>query len=368
MGLDVQYPGNESPVTGETTEDPDPIGLNGAPCAPAEDCLGPGLVVPAGQTTRITLVSNDVIHGFYVPEFNFSRYAQPGVTNVFDLTVDQRRHLPGPVHPAVRAVPLAHVLPRGGAAPRPVPGVAERSSSTVGPRRHSTVSSSTLDHRRRPHDRSRRSPGRRHEHEHEHHEGPSGLLKWLTSTDHKVIGMNYMVTSLVMFFLAGIMALAIAGPAGQPPTARCSSFQQYNALFTMHGSLMLYLFAGPFAFGGLANYILPLQVGAPDMAFPRLNALSYWLYLSGSITMLLGFLVAGGAAAFGWVGYAPLSTASFSPGIGTGPVDPRHRPDRVLGHLHRRQPGDHDVLPAGPGHDHVPAAPSSPGTCWSPPS
>ena len=63
----------------------------------------------------------------------------------------------------------------------------------------------------------------------------------------------------------------------------------------MHGSLMLYLFAGPFAFGGLANYIVPLQVGAPDMAFPRLNALRYWLYLSGSITMLLGFFVAGGA-------------------------------------------------------------------------
>ena len=66
----------------------------------------------------------------------------------------------------------------------------------------------------------------------------------------------------------------------------------------MHGSLMLYLFAGPFAFGGLANYIVPLQVGAPDMAFPRLNALN-WLYLSGSITMMLGFFVSGGAAAFG---------------------------------------------------------------------
>ena len=84
----------------------------------------------------------------------------------------------------------------------------------------------------------------------------------------------------------------------------------------MHGSLMLYLFAGPFAFGGLANYIVPLQVGAPDMAFPRLNALSYWLYLGGSITMMSGFLVAGGAASFGWVSYAPLSNATNSPGAG----------------------------------------------------
>src|SRR6202453_1718892 len=100
------------------------------------------------------------------------------------------------------------------------------------------------------------------------------------------------------------------------PHSSLLSFSQYNALFTMHGSLMLYLFAGPFAFGGLANFIVPLQIGAPDMAFPRLNALSYWLYLSGSITMLLGFFTAGGAAAFGWVGYAPLSNAVNSPGTG----------------------------------------------------
>ncbi len=84
-GWRYQYPGQVQ-VTGVTTEDPDPIGLDGAQCAPAVDCLGPGLVIPAGQTTRITLNSQDVIHGFYVPQFNFSRYAQPGVTNVFDLT------------------------------------------------------------------------------------------------------------------------------------------------------------------------------------------------------------------------------------------------------------------------------------------
>ncbi len=86
-GWSYQYPGNVT-VTGVTTEDPDPVGLNGGQCAPAVDCLGPGLIVPAGETTRITLVSHDVIHGFYVPQFNFSRYAQPGITNVFDLTVE----------------------------------------------------------------------------------------------------------------------------------------------------------------------------------------------------------------------------------------------------------------------------------------
>ena len=113
-----------------------------------------------------------------------------------------------------------------------------------------------------------------HEETHGHHAEPTGILKWLTSTDHKVIGLSYMITSVVIFYMAGIMALLIRTQLASPASSFLS-FQQYNALFTMHGSLMLYLFAGPFAFGGLANYILPLQVGAPDMAFPRLNALSY---------------------------------------------------------------------------------------------
>ena len=151
-------------------------------------------------------------------------------------------------------------------------------------------------------------------HGHEEH-GPTGILKWLTTTDHKVIGLSYMITSLALFYLAGMMALVMRLQLTSP-SGSVVSFQQYNELFTMHGSLMLYLFAGPFAFGGLANYIVPLQVGAPDMAFPRLNALSYWLFLSGSVTMLLGFFVAGGAADFGWVAYAPLSNATNSPGAG----------------------------------------------------
>ena len=156
-----------------------------------------------------------------------------------------------------------------------------------------------------------------HEPSHGGHEdhGPTGILKWLTSTDHKVIGLSYMITAVVIFYLSGIMALLMRLQLSSPHSSLLS-FSQYNALFTMHGSLMLYLFAGPFAFGGLANYIVPLQIGAPDMAFPRLNALSYWLYLTGSITMMMTFFVAGGAAQFGWVAYAPLSSATSSPGAG----------------------------------------------------
>ncbi len=156
--------------------------------------------------------------------------------------------------------------------------------------------------------------GEDYAHPHEEH-GATGLMKWITTTDHKVIGMSYMITAIALFYIAGLLALGIRVQL-TTPHGTFISFQQFNELFTMHGSIMLYLFAGPFAFGGLANYIVPLQVGAPDMAFPRLNALSYWLYLGGSIMMLMGFVVAGGAASFGWVAYAPLSTATYTPGSG----------------------------------------------------
>jgi len=89
-GWQFDYPGTNVSVRGETSNDPDPVGATGpggTPCAPADYCLGPGLVLPVGETVHINLRSRDVIHGFYVPEFNFSRYAQPGVLNQFDFNV-----------------------------------------------------------------------------------------------------------------------------------------------------------------------------------------------------------------------------------------------------------------------------------------
>ena len=154
-----------------------------------------------------------------------------------------------------------------------------------------------------------------HDEHHEEHHGPTGILKWMTSTDHKVIGLSYTVTSVVMLVIGGLFAEIIRAQLASP-NGTIVSLAQYNELFTMHGSVMIYLFAGPFAFGGIANIIVPIQIGAPDMAFPRLNALSYWLYLMGSITMLMGFFTAGGAANFGWVAYAPLSNSINTPGAG----------------------------------------------------
>ncbi len=144
---------------------------------------------------------------------------------------------------------------------------------------------------------------------------PWGVYKWLTSTDHKVIGKSYLITSVLFFLMAGIMALLFRVQLTSPDNGFLSQ-STYNELFTMHGSMMMYLFAGPFAFGGFANAIVPIQVGAPDMAFPRLNALSYWIYAAGGFIMLSGFITAGGAADFGWVAYAPLSNAVNSPGAG----------------------------------------------------
>ncbi|MFJ2030061.1 cytochrome c oxidase subunit I [Streptosporangium sp. NPDC087985] len=142
----------------------------------------------------------------------------------------------------------------------------------------------------------------------------STLASWLSSTDHKVIGYLYLITSFGFFLIAGIMAMIIRAELAQPGLQIVNN-EQYNELFTMHGALMLLLFATPL-FAGFANVIMPLQIGAPDVAFPRLNMVSYWLFLFGGLIVLSGFTTAGGAASFGWTGYAPLSVATFSPQVG----------------------------------------------------
>jgi cytochrome c oxidase subunit I len=146
------------------------------------------------------------------------------------------------------------------------------------------------------------------------HDAPRGLLGFLTTTDHKRIGVAYMVTAFAFFLIGGALAEVIRVQLYSPQNHAVNE-NTYNQLFTMHGSIMLFLFLGPFAFG-LANYLVPIQVGARDMAFPRLNAMSYWFYLFGGITMVGSFLTAEGAADFGWTGYAPLSEITRSPALG----------------------------------------------------
>jgi cytochrome c oxidase subunit 1 len=140
------------------------------------------------------------------------------------------------------------------------------------------------------------------------------FLSLLRTTDHKMIGKMYLVTAFMFFLAGGFMALLMRGELARPGL-QFLSLEQYNQLFTMHGTIMLLFFATPMVFA-FANLVLPLQIGAPDVSFPRLNAFSYWLYLFGALTATAGFLTPTGAADFGWYAYAPLSDATNSPGVG----------------------------------------------------
>ncbi|MFN8163820.1 MAG: cbb3-type cytochrome c oxidase subunit I [Solirubrobacterales bacterium] len=128
------------------------------------------------------------------------------------------------------------------------------------------------------------------------------------NTDHKVIGIQYIVTTFLFFFVGGLLAMLIRAELAQPGTQIVDA-GTYNSLFSAHAAIMIFLFVIP-VFAGIANYVLPLMLGAPDMAFPRLNALSFWLLVLAGIIFMSSFLVPGGAFDAGWTGYAPLSTGA----------------------------------------------------------
>src|SRR5438309_3830822 len=125
------------------------------------------------------------------------------------------------------------------------------------------------------------------------------------NTDHKVIGLQYICTTFFFFVVGGVMAMVMRAELAAPGTQFISP-NTFNGLFSVHASLMIFLFIIP-VFAGIANYVIPLMIGAPDMAFPRLNALSYWLLPTAGIMMMASFLAPGGSFATGWTSYAPLS-------------------------------------------------------------
>ncbi|MGX4707412.1 aa3-type cytochrome oxidase subunit I [Rhodococcus ruber] len=142
----------------------------------------------------------------------------------------------------------------------------------------------------------------------------STFYRLVTTTDPKMLGLMYIVTSFTFFLIGGLMALLIRSELAVPGLQFLSN-EQYNQLFTMHGGIMLLMYATPIVFG-FANYILPLQIGAPDVAFPRLNAFSYWLYLFGATVVAASLITPGGAPDFGWTSYIPLADDLHTPGIG----------------------------------------------------
>src|ERR1700730_7407078 len=150
-----------------------------------------------------------------------------------------------------------------------------------------------------------------------HHPRPGGERRgvgaWLTTTDHKKIGILYMVSTFLFFLLGGLAALLVRAQLALPESPPMQP-ELYNQIFTMHATAMIFLFIIPFGIGGLGNYFVPLMIGARDMAFPKINALSFWMIPPAGLLILSGFFFpdptqkfATGSADAGWTSYPPLS-------------------------------------------------------------
>src|SRR4051812_2929693 len=141
-----------------------------------------------------------------------------------------------------------------------------------------------------------------------------GLVGWITTTDHKRIGLLYLFTTVVLFAAGGIEALIVRTQLIKPESTLVNP-DLFNQLFTMHGLTMIFFFVIPLSTGAFGNYLLPLMIGARDMAFPRMNAFSYWVFLGSAIFFYSG-LFTGQAPNSGWFNYTPLSARTFNPGSG----------------------------------------------------
>jgi cytochrome c oxidase subunit 1 len=165
-----------------------------------------------------------------------------------------------------------------------------------------------------------------------HEEKPGFWRKYVFSVDHKVIGKQYMFLALFMALVGGALAYMLRWQIAWPETAvpgfgwipEPTAFggiippEFYNAIVTMHGTIMVFFVAMPLLLGALGNFLIPLMIGAPDMAFPRLNMMSFWTIFTASLVMLASFFVPQGAAAAGWTGYAPLSSSAAYSGVNWG--------------------------------------------------
>jgi len=147
---------------------------------------------------------------------------------------------------------------------------------------------------------------------HEHGTYSGGIMSWITTVDHKRIGVMYFVSAFVFFLVGGLEALLIRLQLGSPENTMISA-DLYNQLFTMHGTTMVFLALMPLS-SAFFNFLIPLEIGARDVAFPRLNAFSFWVFLLGGLLLNASFLF-GGAPDGGWFGYANLTSTTYSPGM-----------------------------------------------------
>src|SRR5688500_10337293 len=144
-----------------------------------------------------------------------------------------------------------------------------------------------------------------HAHDHGHDHVPSGIMRYVTTTNHKDIGTMYLWFSFAMFLLGGAMAMVIRAELF-PPGLQIVNPEFFNSMTTYHGLIMVFGAIMP-AFVGFANWLIPMQIGAPDMAFPRMNNWSFWLLPFAGTLLVLSFFVPGGAPGVGWTMYAPLT-------------------------------------------------------------
>ncbi|MGH7692276.1 MAG: cytochrome c oxidase subunit I [Candidatus Dormibacteria bacterium] len=140
------------------------------------------------------------------------------------------------------------------------------------------------------------------------------VREWVTTTDHKRIAILYLFTTFIFFFIGGLMALLMRTQLAEPNNNLLTA-QQYDQLFTIHGTTMIFLFVIP-VWSAFGNFMVPLMIGAKDMAFPRINAFAFWLVPLGGLVMYSGFLLPGGAASDGWTGYVTLAEKLYTPQVG----------------------------------------------------
>src|ERR671915_625044 len=163
------------------------------------------------------------------------------------------------------------------------------------------------------------------------HEMPF-IRKYIFSTDHKIIGIQFLLVSLFFLLVGGVLAMMMRWQLGFPgkPMPGAGALPDtmagegvllpefYNSLVTMHGTFMVFFAIMPLLVGVFGNYLIPLKIGAPDMAFPRINMASFWIAVPAGLMMIAGFFVEGGHAAAGWTAYAPLSAMPDASGVSTG--------------------------------------------------
>ncbi len=330
---DFQYNGKQK----DGSDDVWSMGIQAqtAPNGRVDNAQLPTLYLPVDKTVKIKLESRDVIHSFWIIDFLYKKDMYIGQDNSWSFTPTREgtyagkcAELCGEYHSSmlfnVKVVSEASTSSTSricATRARPAPSLRRTTASTTCPvrvpRRTKTVNDG--HHASAPEGQGRTTtlPPRQAALLSSSRVEEKGniVVKWVTSTDHKTIGYMYLISSFLFFLLGGVMALIIRAELFEPGMQILPTKEQYNQLFTMHGTIMLLMFATPL-FAGFANAILPLQIGAPDVAFPRLNAFAFWLFLFGSTIAVSGFLTPSGAASFGWFAYQPLASATFSPGVG----------------------------------------------------